>query len=258
MPAARIGRPDSVASSIVARRNWIRSISDVEVPTRIPSRRVATKPEWITRRTYWPDGSGWSTKRPRLSVCVTTDVMPNADTIAPGSGPPRSSTTTPWMLPSMRCACCWTGLKGAWADADAAVNPRIAAAATNPVRRAMLPPVILLGRHREIDVLRQDLRALLVRDLHFQPVRTLGEALERNPLPGLDAAAGSGRIEAGSHRLVGEQLRLGAVEPLLAACLLTVERVGRLEAELLLGRQVRVVDLEEDDQLLRLLELLLR
>src|SRR4051794_10556327 len=117
------------------------------------------------------------------------------------------------MAPESRRAC-WVTARGstfpptAWADADAAVNPRIAAAAAYPVRRAMWCPLIL-RRHRERRVLRQDFIALLVGDLHFQPVGALGKTLERNPLPRLDAAGRAVRIEAGAHRVGGEDLRLG-------------------------------------------------
>src|SRR5690242_3830950 len=152
------------------------------------------------------------------------------------------------MPPSMSAACCRTGRSSSWADADPVVNPRIAAAARNPVRRAMNPPTKILRGHRERGVLRQDLAVLLVRHLDFETVRPFREALKRNPLPRLDAAVRAGRIETGRHRVVVERLRLGGVEPLLAAGFLAVERVGRLEAELLFRRNVRVVNLEEHDQ----------
>ena len=47
-----------------------------------------------------------------------------------------------------------------WADTDATVNPTIAAAARNPVRRVIgFPRLAPLGSHREVHVLGKDLGA---------------------------------------------------------------------------------------------------
>src|SRR5882672_6693400 len=145
------------------------------------------------------------------------------------------------MLPSARRACCpWRmgvngGLAGlVWADTDTDVNPTIAAAVRSPIRRAAMDSSCVeslsLRRHREVHVLGQDLGVQFIRDLDLEPVRPLGETLERDALPGLDAAVPR-RIETGAHRVGAERLRLGAVETLLGAGVLPIERVSRLEVE---------------------------
>src|SRR3954468_23712676 len=101
------------------------------------------------------------TKRPCASVVAMPLAAPSADTIAPASGPPRLSMTLPWMLPSDRRACCsWAaGAIRVWADAVAVVEKTIPATESILLSRASLAIRLLLGRHREVDVLRQDLAA---------------------------------------------------------------------------------------------------
>jgi hypothetical protein len=50
---------------------------------------------------YSPTGSDSIEKFPRPSVTATAIVCPNAETIAPATGPPRSSLTLPVMVPRM-------------------------------------------------------------------------------------------------------------------------------------------------------------
>src|SRR5262245_63257258 len=80
--------------------------------------REATKPVRCARTRYGPGDSVRSSKRPTRSLTANAVVAPSADTIAPATGSPRSSSTTPWIDPGAIVAMCVTGrISGACANA---------------------------------------------------------------------------------------------------------------------------------------------
>src|SRR6185437_5403176 len=138
------------------------------------SRRVDRNPARCTRTTYSPGGSASRAKRPRASVTAIAVVTPSAETIAPASGPPRSSLTLPRMLPRVTRAGWFEAMNrgGVWAYAAAAVVPTTRTAMTIRFRRPMDSSVAPLRRHREVYVLRQRFRGVrqFVGDLDLEPV----------------------------------------------------------------------------------------
>src|SRR2546430_12518347 len=141
------------------------------------------------------------------------------------------------MLPRPRRAACTPVNSGTCcAHASSVVTctvPTTATAARTRVRRRMDSSVTLRG-HREIHVLRQDLRAQFIRNLDLESVIARRKTGERNPLSCLDAAIGGGWIEARPQCVVRERLRLRAVEPLLAIRTDRVKGGGCFDVEFLL------------------------
>src|SRR5215471_10539826 len=114
------------------------------------------------------------------------------------------------------------------------------------------PPVRVLRRHSEVDGLGQHLGVKLIRYFNLQAVVSLRKTLKGDPLPGLDGGV-TGRVKRRAHRFGRKRLWLRAVEALFHPALLAEKRIGRLEIELLVSRERRIVNLHQHDQFLRLL-----
>src|SRR5262245_18284944 len=78
---------------------------------------------WARTR-YGPGGSVSSSKRPARSLTANALVAPRADTIAPDTGAPRSSSTLPRMAPDAADAMCDTGRGGSTAVCAVATDAR--------------------------------------------------------------------------------------------------------------------------------------
>src|SRR6476469_888018 len=134
---------------------------------------------------YSPGGSASSAKRPLASVTTMAVVTPSAETIAPESGPPRSSLTLPRMLPSVMRAVWFAAMNrgSVCAYAAAAVVPTTRTAMTIRFRRPMDSSVAPLWRHREVYVLRQRFRGVrqFVDDLDLESEVPLGKRFQWYP-----------------------------------------------------------------------------
>src|SRR5262245_42133984 len=172
-------------------------------------------PTRCARTTYGPGGSVSSSKCPARSLTAKALVAPSADTIAPATGRPRSSSTLPRIAPCVTDAICVTGRGWTAAICAFAAGARQrststpTAAAENAVllnvysgrllrsftpvrslRSGCAGPPGLRRADRKVHVPRQGLVRDLVGDLDLEAVRPLGERRQRHGLPALQLMPG--------------------------------------------------------------------
>src|SRR6185295_20265050 len=184
--------------------------------------REATNPVRCARTRYGPGDSVRISNRPARSLTANAVDAPSAETIAPDTGAPRSSCTTPRIDPAAIDARCVTGR----------ISVGLCATRSDGRQRSTRPPttadavildalLMLTPRERrlrradgEVQLPRQRLVRELVGDLDLEPVVACRERRQRHGLAALQLVAG-GEIELRRQRLRVQVLRVRLVEELL-------------------------------------------